>query len=447
MKKTLIKGGTILPITKSHPSYYQADLLIEGTKISKIESSIDIEDAEVIDASDMIVMPGFVDTHRHTWESMIRNIGADWSLQTYLGTIYYGGIGSQRRPQDDYIGNLFGALEALDAGVTTILDWTMINSIEHAEESIRGLQDSGIRAVFAYGAPGDGEYWNNDSTLTHTKDAKRIQSEHFTSTDQLLTLGLAIRGPEFSAWDTAVTEINTAREMGILATMHLGFGTWGRTARSIERLDDADLLGKDLNFTHMNRVTDEAMKRIAAKGGSISVTPEVEMMMGHGYPATGLALENGVKPTLGVDVVTSTGGDMFAQMKFALQAERARVNERLLDEGTMPGPDLHISAKQILEFSTIEGAKALLLDHKVGSLEVGKEADLILLNKKDLNLSPITDPIGAVVQTAHTGNVDSVFVAGKAVKRNGKLLFGNLDALREQLYDAQAHVLAQTKTT
>ncbi|MED4129790.1 amidohydrolase family protein [Shouchella miscanthi] len=444
MKKTLIRGGTVLPVTK-RTSYIEADILIEGTKISKIEPSIHDEDADIIDASNRIVMPGFVDSHRHTWESMIRNIGADWSLQTYLGQLYYGGIGSKRRPQDDYIGNLFGALEALDAGVTTILDWTMINSIEHAEEGIRGLQDAGIRAVFAYGAPGDEAFWNNDSTLTHTDDAKTIQSAYFQSPHQLLTLGLAIRGPEFSAWDTAVKEINTAREMGILATMHLGFGTWGRTAHSIERLDEQHLLGKDLNFTHMNRVTDGAMKRIAAKGGSVSVTPEVEMMMGHGYPATGLALENGVKPTLGVDVVTSTGGDMFAQMKFALQAERARVNEKLLDEGIMPGPELHLSANQILECATIEGAKALLLDDKIGSLEVGKEADILLLNTSDLNLSPITDPIGAVVQTAHPGNVDSVFVAGKAVKRHGQLLFNNLDSLRSQLSDAQKHVLAHTK--
>ncbi|WP_096187466.1 amidohydrolase family protein [Evansella halocellulosilytica] len=431
MNRKLFKGGIVLTLDQSIGDFKKADVLVEGSKIVDVKPNIEAENCEVIDATNMIVMPGLVDTHRHTWESVVRNVGADWSLQKYLSSIYYGNIGSQRTPQDDYIGNLLGGLEALDAGVTTFLDWTMIISRDHTEEMIRGLEESGARTVFAHGCPGDGEYWNRESQIQNADEARYIKEKHFSSKDQLMTMGLAIRGPEFSSWETSVKEIKLARELDALCSMHLGFGTWGAIDRSIEKLHQAGLLGDDLNFVHANAVSPEEMKMLAEKGGSVSVTPEVEMMMGHGYPATGLCVENGVRPTLGVDVVTSTGGDMFAQMKFALQAERSRVNETILASGEMPGPPLHISARDVLEFATIDGAKALKLDNKIGSLTPGKEADIIMIRTTDLNLFPVNDPVGAVVQCTHTGNVDSVFVAGNAVKRDGKLVNVDMERVRK----------------
>ncbi len=336
-----------------------------------------------------------------------------------------------------------GALEALDAGVTTLLDWTMIISPDHTHEMIRGLEDAGIRAVFAHGCPGDTEYWNNDSTLDNAEDARKAKVRYFSSEDQLLTMGLAIRGPEFSAWETSVKEIELARELNAVCSMHLGFGTWGHPSQSITRLNEANLLGRDLNFAHANAVRPEEMKLLAEKGGSISVTPEIEMMMGHGYPATGLARENGLNVALGVDVVTSTGGDMFTQMKFALQAERARVNQQLLNEGTMPGPELHIAAESMLEAATIEGAKALMLEDKIGTLTPGKEADFIMVRTDDINIFPVNDPIGVVTQCAHTGNVDSVYVGGKAVKQNGKLLHHDLQKLRKLAEESRNHLVKE----
>ncbi|CAM3847703.1 amidohydrolase family protein [Alkalicoccus chagannorensis] len=428
MAKTLLQGGIVLTMDEKIGDFKKADVLIEGDKILDVKPNIEADGAEVVDATDMIVLPGFVDSHRHAWESVIRNVGADWSLQKYLGSIYYGNIGSRRRPEDDYIGNLLGALEAMESGVTTMLDWSMIISRDHTEQMIKGLQDSGMRAVFAHGCPGDGDYWNGESVVENEADVRATAEKHFSSKDQLLTMGLAIRGPEFSSWETSEAEIRLARDLDAVCSMHLGFGTWGGAARSIEKLNKAGLLGPDLNFAHANAVSAEEMRMLAEKGGSISVTPEIEMMMGHGYPATGLAMENGVKPALGVDVVTSTGGDMFAQMKFTLQAERSRVNEKQLAQGEMPGPPLHISARQILEMATIEGAKALRLDHKTGSLTPGKQADIQMIRTTDFNMFPVNDPIGAVVQCAHTGNVDTVYVAGKAVKQGGELI--NVDRTR-----------------
>lgn len=431
-----------MTLDKTIGNFTKADILIEGKKIAAIQPELNASDCEVIDASDMIVMPGLVDTHRHTWESLVRNVGADWSLMTYLQNIYFGNIGSHLRPQDGYVANLLGALEALDAGVTTILDWSMTISPDHADELIRGLQDAGVRAVFAHGIPGEADYWSRESEIRHSEDSKRIKQQYFSSDDQLITMGLAIRGPEFSSWETAVDDIRLARELNAICSMHLGFGNWGSVDRSIEKLHAAGLLGPDINIVHANTLSYGEYKWMADTGTSISVTPEIEMMMGHGYPATGFFVENGGRPALGVDVVTSTGGDMFAQMKFTLQAERSRINEKILSQGDMP-VTLHLSARDILEFATINGARALGLDRKIGTLTPGKEADLIMIRTTDLNMFPINDPIGTVVQCTHTGNVDSVFVAGKAVKRNGNMLHIDLANLRRLADESRDHIFSQ----
>ena len=440
-EKLLIKNGCVLTLDKEIGDFKQADVLIEGGKIVAVGPNLEAADCEIVDATNMIVMPGFVDTHRHTWESLVRNVGADWSLVTYLSNIYYGNIGSKLRPSDSYVANLLGALEALDSGVTTILDWTMIYSPDHADELVRGLQDSGVRGVFAYGSSGEGEYWNRESQLVLSDDYLRVKKQSFSTDDQLLTMALAIRGPEFSSWEASVREINMARELGIIATMHLGFGTWGSVDRSIIKLHEAGLLGPDLNMVHSNSLSDEEYKLMAEYGVSLSTTPEVEMMMGHGYPPTGKLLKYGGRPGLGVDVVTSTGGDMFAQMKFMLQAERSRINEQTLRSGQMP-EELALQARDVLEFATVDGARALGLDKKVGTLTPGKQADLIMIRTTDLNMFPVNDPVGAVVQCANSSNVDSVFVAGKAVKRDGKMLGVDLNRIRTMAIESRDYIFS-----
>lgn len=430
-KRMLIKNGCVLTMDSSLGTFPRADVLVEDGVIVAVQPDLDGTDCEIVDATNMIVLPGFVDTHRHVWEAVIRNAGADWTLPTYLNHLYFGGLGGTLRPQDVYIGNLLGAMEALDSGVTTLLDWSMINSPLHADEMIRGLAESGIRAVFAAGTPllGAGDFWSRESQLKHPDDCVRLKKEYFASKDQLLTLGLAIRGPEFSSWDATLYDINLARELDAICSMHVGFGSWGSADRSIEKMYRAGLLAPDLNLVHVNSISDEEFKMIAETGASVSVTPEVEMMMGHGYPLTGKLTKHGGRPTLGIDVVTSTGGDMFAQMKFMLQAERSRINETILQRSEMP-EKLPLTAREVLSFATIDGARALGLEHKVGSLTPGKQADVVLIRATDLNLTPVNDPVGAVVLCAHTGNVDSVFVAGKAVKRGGKMLNLDLDRVR-----------------
>lgn len=295
---------------------------------------------------------------------------------------------------------------------------------------------------FAHGVPGETPYWNRESHLTYSNDVRRVKEQYFSSRDQLLTFGLAIRGPEFSHWDTTVKEIQLAQELDAICSMHVGFGSWGSVDRLISKMYEAGLLSPGLNVVHGNTMDTDEYKMLADSGASLSVTPEVEMMMGHGYPATGYFLENGGTPTLGVDVVTSTGGDMFSQMKFALQAERSRGNEQLLLQGEMPG-ELNLQSSQVLRFATSAGAKALGLDRKIGTLTPGKEADLIMIRTTDLNLFPVHDPVGAVVQFANPSNVDTVFVAGRLVKREGKLLHVDLNEVRRKVLASKEYLLSQ----
>ena len=442
-ERILIQNGCVITVDRQVGDFARADVLIEGGKIAAVQPGIAAADCEVIDASGMIVLPGFVDTHRHVWEALIRNVGANWSLVTYLEHVYWKGLGGTLRPEDAYVANLLGALEALDAGVTTLLDWSAPNTPEHADAMIQGLRESGIRFVYGYGTPlrGASSYWDRESRLRHPEDCRRVRGQYFASDDGLGTMALAIRGPEFSSWEAAVDDIRLARELGVIASMHLGFGTWGAVDRSVERLHRAGLLGPDLNFVHVTKLSDEEYRLIAETGGSVSIAPEIEMMMGHGYPPIGRLLAQGGRPTLGVDVVTSTGGDMFAQMKFALQGERARVNEAILAQGNMP-QTIAPTARDVLEFATVDGARALHLDHKIGTLTPGKDADLILIRRTDINLTPVNDPICAVVLCANTANVDSVFVAGRPVKRHGKLLNVDLDRVRRLALAARDYVLS-----
>ncbi|WP_418041673.1 amidohydrolase family protein [Paenibacillus xylanilyticus] len=440
----LLKNGCVLSMDARIGQFNRADVLIQDSLIAAVQPNIEVSDADVvvIDASDMIVMPGLVDTHRHMWESLVKTAGTNWSLPVYLQNLYYGAMGSKLRPQDSYIANLLGSLEALNAGVTTVLDWSMPYSPDHTDGLIRGLQDAGIRAVFAHGVPGETAYWNRESTLSYPENIRGVKERYFSSSDQLVTYGLAIRGPEFSHWDTTVQDIQLAEELDAICSMHVGFGSWGSADRSISRMYEAGLLTPRINVVHGNTMGMDEFKMLADTGASLSVTPEVEMMMGHGYPATGYFLEHGGTPTLGVDVVTSTGGDMFSQMKFALQAERSRTNELLLAQGEMPG-ELSLQASQVLRFATTAGAQALGLERKTGSVTPGKEADLIMIRTTDLNLFPVHDPIGAVVQFANPSNVDTVFVAGKLVKQNGKLLHVNLDDIRSKAMESKEYLLPQ----
>jgi cytosine/adenosine deaminase-related metal-dependent hydrolase len=217
----------------------------------------------------------------------------------------------------------------------------------------------------------------------------------------------------------------------------------GKQAKSVERMREAGVLGPDMTFVHCNCCTDEALRFIAESGGTASVSARVEMQMGHGFPATGRLMAAGVRPSLSVDVVTSSGGNLFDEMQVALQTERARQNQATLDRNE-PVKPLELSASDVLEFVTVEGARTCGLEDRVGSITPRKQADLILLRRDMPNLTPLNHLRGAVVMAAGPGNVDTVFVAGRLVKQHGKLLNCDLDRVYRLAVETRDHLFAAT---
>jgi len=415
-------------------------VLIEGTKIAAVGPDLAAAGgAEVIDASNMIVMPGFVDTHRHIWEGLLRNVGVDTPLEGREGYIRFvlGKFAPAFRPQDAYVGNLVSALGALDAGITTLLDWSHIQgSPEHTDAVIKALQDSGIRAVFAYGFPWWGD-WNDRQPSWFVRAAKT----YFSSRDQMLTLALAAPGPEFVDFEIARDHWKLAREVDARITTHVGVGSYGQEGK-VQEMGEAGLLRDDTTYIHCTTLNEDEIQMIVDTGGTVSLASSVEMMMGHGMPPIQKFLDRGLKPSLSVDVETNVPGDMFTQMRSVMSLQHAQAYEKqLAGEARVPE---RITTRDVLAYATIEGARANGLAHKTGSLTPGKAADVVMLRTDRPNVFPVNDPIGAVVWSMDTSNVDSVFVAGKPMKRNGKLLHVDWNAVKKAVIESREYVLKKS---
>jgi cytosine/adenosine deaminase-related metal-dependent hydrolase len=438
-QRTLLKNGCVLTLDANVGNFTKADVLIEGTKIAEVGPNLAAADAEVIDASNTIVMPGFIDTHRHLWEGILRNIGVDVPLEgeiSYLAFVL-NTLAPAYRPDDVYIGNLVSTLGMIDAGITTVLDWSHIQATpEHTDAAIKALQESGMRAVFAYGP-----VWYEAPKPEHPDWFRRAAKQYFSSKDQLLTLGLAAFGPEFNSVEGNTADWNLAREVDARITVHVGVGTFGKHGKVAE-VGKTGLYGPDTTFIHCTTLNDEEIQMIVDSGATISLACPVEMMMGHGTPPTQRFLDRGLRPSLSVDVETNVPGDFFTQMRGAISLQRVMIYEQML-QGKENLPPV-LTAREVLEFATIEGARANGLDHKVGTLTPGKEADIIMLRTDRVNVFPINDPIGAVVWGMDTGNVDSVFVAGKALKRNGQLIGVDLNRVRKMAYDSRDYVVEKS---
>lgn len=439
--RTLIRTGHLITVDPTLGEVPGGEVLVEGRHIVAVGRDLPAEGAQVVDAPDMIGLPGFVDTHRHTWQALIRNIGSDWTLAQYFAGVR-GVLGGVFRPEDNHAGTLVGVLESLDSGITTLLDWSHnMNSPEHADAVVQAHRESGSRVVLAYGNSND--EWLPVSDKPHSRDVLRLRREYFASDDGLdgrITLAMAVRGPQFATLDVTEHDWKLAREAGCRITVHVGDGLWGLD-KPLAQLDSRGLLGPDTTYVHCNALHEDDFRLMADTGGSASIAPELEMHMGHGDVATRRLLAHGIRPSIGIDVVTSIGGDMFSAMRACLAAELAMANHDALEERRVLDP-LPLMTTDVLEFATLQGARAVGLEHRTGSLTPGKEADLILIDTRALNLMPMNNPRGGVVMSAHPGNVDSVWVAGKRVKADGRLVDVDLGAVRRLVDASRDHVFA-----
>jgi 5-methylthioadenosine/S-adenosylhomocysteine deaminase len=439
-QRLLIRNGYVVSMDPEIGDVPYGDVLVEDGKIAEIGRGLEASEAEEIDATGMIVMPGFVDTHRHTWQTPVRGVLPCCTLDNYFA-VMLGSVGGHYRPEDVHIGNYAGALEALNAGITTLLDWSHINNTpEHPDAAIQGLKDAGIRAIYAHGVPTGGEWWAF-SELEHPEDIRRIRDTYFSSNDGLITLALAARAPGNTNFEVAKHDWELARDLGIRISVHVGMRLTDVHVHHVKNIDDLGLLGPDTTYIHCTDSTDEELDLIKESGGTASVAPYVEMLMGHGPPPTGKLLQRGVPVSLSVDVVSSVPGEMFTQMRTALVHDRIGAFTDTPDEAFAPT----LTHKDVLRFATIEGARACALDDKVGSLTPGKQGDIVLLKTNAINTAPMLDPSATIVVFADTSNVDSVFVAGRAVKRDGELVGVNLEDVFRSLDESRNHILSHAE--
>ena len=437
-QRLVFRNGFVVSMDPDIGEIPNGEVLVEDGVIVDVGPDLGVSDAEEVDATGMIVMPGFVDTHRHTWQTPVRGVLPCCTLDQYFAAML-GNLGGQYRPEDVLVANYAGALEALNGGVTTLLDWSHIsNSPEHSDAAIQGLRDARIRAVYAHGIPtGTGENWWAFSELEHPADIRRIRETTLSSDDGLVTLALAARAPGNSNFEAATHDWELARELGIRITVHVGMRLSGVHVHHVKNMDDLGLMGPDTTYIHCTDSTDEELDLIASTGGTASIAPYVEMLMGHGPPPTGKLFERGVRPSLSVDVVSSVPGEMFTQMRTALVHTRIGHHTDTPDEPFAPT----LTHRDVLEFATIDGARTCGLDDRAGSLTPGKQADIVLLNVHAINTMPLIDPVATIVVFADTSNVDSVFVAGRAVKRKGQLVDADLERIFQQLEESRNHIL------
>ncbi|MEV4618455.1 amidohydrolase family protein [Asanoa sp. NPDC049573] len=420
----LFRNGLVLTMDNHHTVLRDADVLVVDDKIAEIGTALTAPEGAVeIDATGGIVMPGMIDTHRHMWQTAMRGYGADWTLTQYF-VWYYLESGKRFRPEDVYAGNLLGAIEALDAGVTTTVDWSHgLQTIDHADAAVDALEAVPGRFVLAYGNIQQGPWQWSAAPEFRDFVNRRLHGKG----DMLgFQMAFDVTGdpafPEKAAFEVA-------RELGAPVTTHAG--VWGATNDDgIRLMHENGFMTPQSIYVHAATLTRDSYNRIAATGGSVSVSTESEQSAGQGYPPTWQLRHHDIPVSLSMDTSVWWSGDLFSAMRSTLGADRSREHmEAHRNAETVT--HCHLRAEQVVDWATMGGARALGLDSVVGSLEPGKKADIVLIkNDHSPVMFPVLHPYGHVAFQAQRGDVDTVVVNGRIVKRGGRLVDVDLAAAR-----------------
>lgn len=432
MKRTLVTGGQVLSMDETVGDLPVGDVLIADGEIVAVAPTLDVGDAsdvEVIDARGHLVLPGLIDTHRHTWQSLVRGICADWTLGDY----YFGirlTVSPAMTPEDVRLGQLVGSADALNAGVTTLLDFSHTNNTpDHSDAAVEGLRAAGIRARHCHGffesSPTASRFGSHGHRL---KDFRRLADAWFPSQDGLLTIGVSLSEIFGVPWANTLHELASARELGALIVNHTGC-VWGSLVTGgIRELDRAGLLGSDIVHVHCNALDDEEWDALARSRGKVSISVETELNMGMGRPVFARCRRHGLLPTLSADVISLNSGDLWHQLRFGLGFDRWDATHELNLAGRMPAA-VTTTAREALAWVTVNAADALGMADQVGSLSPGKRADLMLVGGDAIEQHPRTDPYGTLVFHTSAADVRTVLVDGRVVKRDGALVDHDLREL------------------
>ena len=490
-RRILLRGGVVLSLDPRVGDFEKADVLIDGKTISQIAPTISAGDAEIVDCSGTIVMPGFVTTHHHQYETLQRSMIPDgllagaWPQESYGSVVQNiwtaGRIADAANPntviwdlgrppydpEDCYISELVACLSEISEGITTGTDTSQSgHTPEHTDALIKGLMDSGRRMVFAYtgginrsseGLPYEFPGAMNDTT----KGIGRIAKAHFSSKDQLVTLGFgggpgpAAPGAEFTGWQLA-------RAFGASIHNHNVGGPKVVIDAAADARNGTDW--SDVTFIHCTRWQDQPLAQVSYgphgypkgnaskawdiwrdRGAHVSIAVLIEMQMRHGMPPFQLALDHGILPSLSPDVDTNMTTDPFSLMRGAYCLQRALANDLAFPEsnpGGLPVPQA-VTSRQVIEMATIAGAASNRILDKVGTLTPGKEADIIVLDAHSINTWPMNNVPGTIVTMMNPRHVRDVLIAGKVVYWKGKLVGWDVDALLRRIEQSRDRVLSR----
>ncbi len=434
MSKTLIMNAAVVTMDPELGEFERANILVEDGTIIAIGPGIEA-DAEIIDASTMIAMPGMVDTHRHTWQAPLRGILANGNIPDYLRGIRLQ-MAPRFRPEDMYAGNYLGALDAINSGVTSVVDYCHnILTPDHAHASVSGLLDAGIRGLYGHGMTpittntwseskgGSSEGGDPNAFATRAGLAREIHDTYFSSASQPLRFGLAPQEFAIAPVAEVAAEFDLARELGARITIHANQVLVRQLFQDVEVLASNDLLGDDLLLVHCTFNTPHEWELLRDTGTMVAVCAETEMQMGMGFPSIAEATEYTPGPSLGIDCVSGTSGDMLSHGRLVLQATRWNSDRSEYDALRAPQV-MNWSTQDALEWLTINGAKAAGVADVAGSLTPGKRADIVLVDMGGISQAGWNrhEPGAALIAQAHAGLVDTVLVDGKVLKRGGELV-------------------------
>ena len=425
----LLRGGTIITMDPALGDFAKGDIHIQGKHIVEVGRDLKVPaGAQVIDAAGTILLPGFVDCHRHSWSAQFRRMIPDGLISNYMATTHQG-FAPFYRPHDMYVGNFVTALGCIDAGITCVIDNSHNSrSAAHSDAAIEALFDSGIRGVHASGPPQFGT-WDKQWPA----DLARLQKKYFTSDDQLVTLR-AFANPNRENWAFA-------RSLGL--KIHAD----GISSELVEAFAKEKLLGPDFTFNHASGLTDAAWRLVREAGCNVDVCTRSDAQYGLGSGASAgvggfqKALDFGVQPGFSVDNETSYSTDMFGEMRAAFFVQRAfATNRRVNKDPDAPAP---VTVRQVLQCATVNGARCAALLDKIGTLTPGKEADVLMIRADEMNVYPLNNALGTVVQAAEVHNVDTVIIGGAIRKRHGALVGINIRRFRQLVDESRSYLFAK----
>lgn len=388
-----LTGATVL----TPDGWVHADVQVQDGRIAGVGEALD---GRTIDLSGCLLLPGFVDTHWHAWNTALRG----WSTSPLGGFApTMAALSPHLTPQDAAIGVRLALAEAVDAGITTIHDWAHnTRSPEHAEAELAVLEESGVRARFAYGYP-------QDAARNVPMDLQHLAEVAGRPRQGLVELGICSRGPDRSDESVWRAEWEAARALGLPISTHMASDAASAALGGVRALSAAGGLGPDVQLVHLTAASADDMRLVADTGSAVSISPWTELEVGYGIPPVAALADAGVRLGLSVDNTVLAGvADMFRVM--ALTAD--------LPSGTAEVQSV-VDDATVLRWAT-SGETLGLPD--VGQVVAGQRADLIAVRSDDLGVSPVSTPEFLLTHAARPRDVEFVMIEGVVHKQDGELV-------------------------